>query len=129
LNRSQLIDDSYNANPGSYKQALATLAAFSGEHWLVLGDFGELGSDSERIHIQMGMDAKQASVKRLWTVGVNSKKACESFGDGAKHFDDVATLESALKQEISKDVTCLIKGSRFMQLDKLADSLVEVGEG
>ena len=129
LNRSQLIDDSYNANPGSYKQALATLAAFSGEHWLVLGDFGELGSDSERIHIQMGMDAKQANVKRLWTVGVNSKKACESFGDGAKHFDDVATLESALKQEISKDVTCLIKGSRFMQLDKLADSLVEVGEG
>tara|TARA_R110002049_G_scaffold9483_2_gene48299 strand:- start:642 stop:1997 length:1356 start_codon:yes stop_codon:yes gene_type:complete len=127
FNQSQLIDDSYNANPGSYKQALATLATFSGEHWLVLGDFGELGADSERLHSQMGIDAKKAGVERLWTIGVQSKNACETFGDGAQHFSDAATLEAALKQTITKDVTCLIKGSRFMQLDKLADSLAEEG--
>ncbi|HEC59875.1 hypothetical protein LCGC14_0551200 [marine sediment metagenome] len=125
LNQSQLIDDSYNANPGSYKQALATLATFSGQHWLVLGDFGELGADSEQLHSQMGVDAKSAGVKRLWTVGVQSKNACETFGAGAQHFDDVAALETVLKQTITQDVTCLIKGSRFMQLDKLADSLAQ----
>lgn len=129
LNQSQLIDDSYNANPGSYQQALATLVTFSGEHWLVLGDFGELGSDSERIHTQMGIDAKNSRVERLWTVGVQSKNASEAFGLGAQHFDDVAALEVALKVSITKGVTCLIKGSRFMQLDILADSLVEEGKG
>tara|TARA_R110001583_G_scaffold173287_1_gene327221 strand:+ start:63880 stop:65235 length:1356 start_codon:yes stop_codon:yes gene_type:complete len=128
INQSQLIDDSYNANPGSYKQALATLSTFSGEHWLVLGDFGELGADSERLHTQMGSDAKNAGVKRLWTVGVQSKNACQTFGDGAQHFDDVVGLEAMLKQVITQDVTCLIKGSRFMQLDKLADSLAEEGK-
>lgn len=129
LNQSQLIDDSYNANPGSYKQALATLATFSGEHWLVLGDFGELGADSEHLHSQMGTDAKNANVERLWTVGVQSKNACQTFGEGAQHFNDVAALETMLKQAITKDVTCLIKGSRFMQLDKLADSLAQEGKG
>jgi UDP-N-acetylmuramoyl-tripeptide--D-alanyl-D-alanine ligase len=128
FNQSQLIDDSYNANPGSYKQALATLATFSGEHWLVLGDFGELGADSERLHSQMGTDAKKAGVERLWTVGVQSENACETFGDGAQHFDDVVALEAMLKQIMTKDVTCLIKGSRFMKLDKLADSLAEEGK-
>jgi UDP-N-acetylmuramoyl-tripeptide--D-alanyl-D-alanine ligase len=128
INQSQLIDDSYNANPSSYKQALATLATFSGEHWLVLGDFGELGADSERLHSQMGIDAKKAGVERLWTVGVQSKNACETFGEGAQHFDDVVALEAMLKQIITKDVTCLIKGSRFMKLDKLADSLAEEGK-
>ena len=129
FNQSQLIDDSYNANPASYKQALATLATFSGEHWVVLGDFGELGADSEHLHSQMGVDAKNAGVDRLWTVGVQSKNACETFGEGAQHFDDVATLETMLKQVITQDVTCLIKGSRFMQLDKLADLLVEEDKG
>jgi UDP-N-acetylmuramoyl-tripeptide--D-alanyl-D-alanine ligase len=127
LNQSQLIDDTYNANPGSYKQALATLSTFSGEHWLVLGDFGELGVDSERIHTEMGTDAKKAGVERLWTVGVQSENACETFGNGAQHFGDVVELEAMLKQTITKDVTCLIKGSRFMKLDKLADSLAEEG--
>jgi UDP-N-acetylmuramoyl-tripeptide--D-alanyl-D-alanine ligase len=125
LNQSQLIDDSYNANPASYKQALATLASFSGQHWLVLGDFGELGAESEHLHSQMGADAKNAGIQRLWTVGVQSKNAGETFGAGAQHFDNIAALEAMLKQDITQDVTCLIKGSRFMQLDKLADSLAQ----
>jgi UDP-N-acetylmuramoyl-tripeptide--D-alanyl-D-alanine ligase len=128
INQSQLIDDSYNANPGSYKQALATLATFSGEHWLVLGDFGELGNDSEYLHSQMGIDARNAGVDRLWTLGVQSKSACATFGDGAQHFDDILALETMLKLTIAQDVTCLIKGSRFMQLDKLADSLAQEGK-
>lgn len=128
LNQSQLIDDTYNANPGSYQQALATLASFSGKHWLVLGDFGELGADSESLHAQMGVDAKNSGVDQLWTVGMQSKNACISFGQNAEHFDDVAELEQRLKQVLTKDVTCLIKGSRFMHLDKLADALVEKGD-
>jgi UDP-N-acetylmuramoyl-tripeptide--D-alanyl-D-alanine ligase len=127
IHQSQLIDDSYNANPGSYKQALSTLTAFSGEHWLVLGDFGELGDESEQIHFQLGIDAKASSVQRLLTIGNESQRASEAFGDGAEHFSDVTVLQRQLENELTQGVTCLIKGSRFMKLDRLADVLA-VGE-
>ncbi len=128
LNQSQLIDDSYNANPGSYQQALKTLQGFSGEHWLVLGDFGELGSDSDDLHYQMGLDAKSSGITRLLTIGESSKNASKSFGGNALHFDDMSVLKQQLQQDLVTGVTCLIKGSRFMQLDKLADMLA-IGRG
>ncbi len=129
INQSQLIDDTYNANPDSYQQALATLSSFAGEHWLVLGDFGELGDGSEQIHAQMGIDAKKSGVQRLLAVGEQSKKACTTFGDNSQHFDDFDSLKTSLEQLLTSKVTCLIKGSRFMQLDRLADALAEKGEG
>ena len=128
VNQSQLIDDSYNANPGSYKQALETLSSFSGNHCLVLGDFGELGSESEHLHRQMGIDAKASGVKCLWTIGTQSKEATKAYGVGAEHFNSIEVLKSKLINELSSDDVCLIKGSRFMQLDKLADALAKGGE-
>lgn len=128
INNARLIDDTYNANPGSFREALKTLSAFQGEHWLVLGDFGELGKDSDKIHTDMGRQAREAGVTRLLTVGNSSRMATESFGCGARHFEDTETLQQCLQQELSTDVTCLIKGSRFMQLDKLVDLLAQEGE-
>jgi UDP-N-acetylmuramoyl-tripeptide--D-alanyl-D-alanine ligase len=128
INRSKIIDDSYNANPGSYQQALAVLQSFSGEHWLVLGDFGELGDDNDAIHTQMGIDAKKSGVEKLWTVGKSSKLATDSFGAGSQHFNSVAEMQQQLKNALADNITCLIKGSRFMQLDKLADWLAVEGD-
>lgn len=123
-----LIDDTYNANPNSFGQALETLKSFPGERWLVLGDFGELGPDSLQIHQQMGRDAKTAEVNRLFTVGNQSAEAAAQFGDNAEHFADRDSLQSYLQQHLQAGITCLIKGSRFMQLDKLADALASGGE-
>lgn len=123
-----LIDDTYNANPGSFGQALQTLQSFPGQRWLVLGDFGELGPDSMQIHQQMGRDAKTAEVHRLLTVGKQSAEAATQFGDNAEHFADRDSLQTYLQQHLQAGVTCLIKGSRFMQLDKLADTLAAGGE-
>jgi len=128
VNQSQLIDDSYNANPGSYQQALATLSSFSGQHWVVLGDFGELGGESEHLHYKMGIEARESGVQRLWTIGQQSEQAGKAYGDGAQHFTNIEALKDKLKEELSSDVVCLIKGSRFMQLDQLADALVVEGE-
>jgi len=128
VNQSQLIDDSYNANPGSYQQALATLSSFSGQHWVVLGDFGELGGESEHLHHKMGIEARESGVQRLWTIGQQSEQAGKAYGDGAQHFTNIEALKDKLKEELSSDVVCLIKGSRFMQLDQLADALVVEGE-
>ncbi|HET8808277.1 MAG TPA: UDP-N-acetylmuramoyl-tripeptide--D-alanyl-D-alanine ligase [Methylophaga sp.] len=123
-----LIDDTYNANPGSFAQALQTLISFPGQRWLVLGDFGELGPDSLKIHQQMGRDAKTAEVHRLLTVGKQSAEAAAQFGDNAEHFADCDSLQNYLQQHLQAGVTCLIKGSRFMQLDKLADALAAGGD-
>lgn len=125
---SKLIDDTYNANPGSYQQALKTLQGFSGQHWLVLGDFGELGSDSEQIHQRLGIEAKSFNIEHLLTIGEQSKYSSQSFGQNAQHFTDMSALQTYLENELQEDVTCLIKGSRFMKLDKLADALSVPGE-
>jgi UDP-N-acetylmuramoyl-tripeptide--D-alanyl-D-alanine ligase len=55
--------------------------------------------------------------------------AAEQFAGNTQHFEDTKALQQCLQQELHEDVTCLIKGSRFMQLDKLADQLAEEGEG
>ncbi len=128
FNKAQLLDDSYNANPGSYQKALQALMAIHSEHWLVLGDFAELGDDSEQVHYQLGLDAKDIGVTRLMTIGDQSKKASEAYGVGAQHFDDINELQKQLESELTEGVTCLIKGSRFMRLDKLADALALAGE-
>lgn len=128
VNNSLVLDDTYNANPGSFSQALQTLMQFPGAHWLVLGDFGELGPESATIHQQLGRDARAAGVQKLFTVGQQSQLATVAFGDNAKHFNDKSQLEAELKNTLNKDVACLIKGSRFMKLDLLADALSIGGE-
>jgi UDP-N-acetylmuramoyl-tripeptide--D-alanyl-D-alanine ligase len=128
VNGAKLIDDSYNANPNSYAQALKVLASYDSEHWLVLGDFGELGVDGDEIHAQLGRDAKQSDVQRLFTIGKASEMAKDAYGDGAQHFINIDDLEQALRETLHSNVTCLIKGSHFMRLDKLADKLANIGE-
>lgn len=128
VNQSQLIDDTYNANPDSYMSALQVLNSFNSQHWLVLGDVAELGENSLAIHAQMGIDAKKTGVSRMWTIGEQSLSATKAYGEGAQHFDTISALQQQLENELNQGVTCLIKGSRFMQLDMLADALAVVGE-
>jgi UDP-N-acetylmuramoyl-tripeptide--D-alanyl-D-alanine ligase len=52
-----------------------------------------------------------------------SEQSSNSFGDGARHFANINDLQQVLQRELTEGVTCLIKGSRFMQLDKLSDLL------
>src|SRR5690606_26386541 len=68
-NGATLIDDSYNANPGSLNAAIDTLAAASGENWLVLGDMRELGEDAVALHAEAGRRAQRAGIARLYALG------------------------------------------------------------
>ena len=78
----RVLDDTYNANPGSVAAALAVLATSPGRRWLVLGDMGELGAESAELHRRMGRLAREAGVDRLWTLGALAALAAESFGEG-----------------------------------------------
>lgn len=123
-NGNCIIDDSYNANPLSVKAAIDVLIKIKGDAWLVLGDMGELGPESEQLHADVGRQAKQLGVKRLFAVGRTSRKAVESFGAGAAFFTDQQSLIDAIENQMDNHTVVLVKGSRAMAMDKVVDALV-----
>jgi len=122
-----LVDDTYNANPGSVAAAIATLAGLPGEPWLVLGDMAELGRDAEALHAHVGALARQCGIARLFTVGTLSRAASDAFGAGARHFDDRDALVAALAGELRPGVICLVKGSRSAGMEKVLAGLAGGG--
>lgn len=128
----RLIDDSYNASPASLKAALDVLADEPGEHWLVLGDMAELGDAADAFHHEAGRYAASSGVVRLYSIGQLARAAHDAFGDNAEHFDTLASLIEALRDALAtspKDLSVLIKGSRVMTLDRVADALEAGGNG
>ena len=123
-----LIDDSYNANPGSLNAAVDTLAAAGGESWLVLGDMRELGADELALHAEAGRRAKAAGIARLYAFGPLSAAAVQAFGAGAEHFGSHAALAEALRAALKPDVRVLVKGSRGSAMDRIVSALLPNGE-
>jgi UDP-N-acetylmuramoyl-tripeptide--D-alanyl-D-alanine ligase len=123
-----LIDDSYNANPGSLNAAVDTLAAAGGESWLVLGDMRELGADELALHAEAGRRAKAAGIARLYAFGPLSAAAVQAFGAGAEHFESHAALADALRAALKPDVRVLVKGSRGSSMDRIVSALLPNGE-
>jgi len=120
-----LIDDTYNANPDSTRAAIAVLAAARGRRILVLGDMGELGAQGTELHAAVGKVAKEAGIDALLTLGELSAAASSAFGAGGRHFTDPAALEAALEDMLGPDVTVLVKGSRFMRMERVVWRFVE----
>jgi len=120
---SRLIDDTYNANPSSVKAALEVLSGFAGEHYLALGDMGELGSNEEVLHRQVGEQARQQGVRHLYTMGKLAQCAAEVFGERAYSFDAQGAMIAALHNDLHKDVTLLVKGSRTSHMERVVEAL------
>ncbi|MBJ6980248.1 UDP-N-acetylmuramoyl-tripeptide--D-alanyl-D-alanine ligase [Luteimonas sp. MC1895] len=103
-----LVDDSYNANPGSLAAAIDTLATAGGGGWLVLGDMRELGEDAEALHAAAGRRAREAGVARLFALGTLAAKAAEAFGEGGAVFTSHAELAAAVKDALVGAATAAI---------------------
>lgn len=122
INGVALIDDSYNANPGSVRAAIDVLAQKK-HSVLVLGDLGELGAEAPQLHTELGEYARAKKLSHLFTVGTLSKNAATAFGAGAEHFKDKAALVEHLKTIANKKTTILIKGSRSAAMDTVVREL------
>ena len=116
-----LIDDSYNANPDSVRAAIDVLASLARPRWLLLGDMGEVGEQGPAFHREVGAYARAKGIDRLWTVGDASRHAAAAFGD-ARHFNAIAELLDALPQAPAS-ASVLVKGSRFMRMERAAAAL------
>lgn len=124
--KSHLIDDSYNANPTSVRAAIDVLAAEQGSRWLVLGDMGELGEERKKFHAEVGSYAAAENLDRIFTIGELAEDSSKAFGKGALHFQNQLDLQKFLLNELRKStsrVTILVKGSRFMALEKIVEAL------
>ena len=123
-----LIDDTYNANPDSARAAIAVLAQAPGKRLLVLGDMGELGPDAAEMHAEVGRCARESGVERLLTLGELSAHAARAFGPGARHYTRIEDLLAEIENALAPDVAVLIKGSRFMQMERVVAALADDGE-
>ena len=118
-----LLDDSYNANPDSVRAGIDVLAATTGRKLLVMGDMGEIGEMSAQYHDEIGGYAKSAGVDQLFALGEQSALAARNFGAGGVHFERVDALVAALKAQLTADTVVLVKGSRFMRMERVVEAL------
>jgi UDP-N-acetylmuramoyl-tripeptide--D-alanyl-D-alanine ligase len=123
---ASLIDDTYNANPASMRAAISVLAQLGGKRVLVIGDMGELGGDAADLHAGIGREARRAGIDKLYALGDLSRYAVQGFGSGARHFERVEDLQDVLEKELDKDTTVLVKGSRFMKMERVVNHLAAV---
>jgi UDP-N-acetylmuramoyl-tripeptide--D-alanyl-D-alanine ligase len=121
-----IIDDSYNASPDSMKAALEVLANMNGSRKIaVLGTMKELGSESYKLHAEVGNHARKNNIDMLLLVGEYSLAYMEGFNNTEKAlvFSDNQQVLDYLHSELkSKDVV-LVKASRSMKFETIVNNL------
>lgn len=123
-----LIDDTYNANPDSMRAAIDVLAGFAAPRLLVLGDMGEVGNQGPAFHTEIGDYARTRGIEALWATGELAPHAVKAYGPAGRHFDKAEDLALALGEDKEGTVAgasaVLVKGSRFMRMERMVDALV-----
>jgi UDP-N-acetylmuramoyl-tripeptide--D-alanyl-D-alanine ligase len=119
-----VIDDSYNANPDSVRAAIDVLAGAPSPRILVLGDMGEVGTQGPEFHEEIGAYAASRGID---TVLVTGALARHMTGAGAQHHEQFDDLLAALDKQLGSksDATVLVKGSRFMKMERVVQHLVQ----
>jgi len=126
-----ILDDTYNANPDSVRAGIDVLASMPGRKVLIFGDMGEVGEVSAAAHSEIGNHAWSQGVDRLCTLGVMSEKATKQFcarGQDGQHFSSVEALVEALAPSLGADDTVLVKGSRFMRMERVVEALIALAD-
>ncbi len=113
-----LVDDTYNSNPDSARAAIDVLAELPAPRLLVLGDMGEVGDQGPQFHAEVGDHARDMQIEHLFTLGEQSK-AMRGW-----HFTDIESLKTAVLAELSSAASVLVKGSRFMKMERVVEAIV-----
>lgn len=128
VNGCHLIDDSYNASPGSFAAAIDVLSELSGQRILVMGDMKELGIDTDSAHRNVGEYAAGAGLDALWATGENTRLAIDAYAGAGRHFKSKEELIEALLEIANSELTVLIKGSRSAKMNEIVTALKIDGE-
>jgi UDP-N-acetylmuramoyl-tripeptide--D-alanyl-D-alanine ligase len=128
-NGRTIIDDAYNANPVSMREALAILAEMPAKNRRVaiLGDMLELDNTRVEKHRQIGEKAAQSNIDILVGVGPLAKElvnAASPIIDGEVfHFDDYKSCVTAIRQIVTDGDVILVKASHGIHLEHVVEAL------
>ena len=128
-NGTTLIDDSYNANPDSVLAAIDVLKSLPRPRALMLGDMGEVGDKGSEFHSEIGTYAALAGIDCVITHGELSRftqAACLAAGGTAIHVDSIESAQSQAQQLSSQHYHLLVKGSRFMRMERVVTTLLKI---
>ena len=121
-----LVDDTYNANPDSVQAALSVLAAMPAPRWLVLGDMGEVGEQGVALHQEVLQAALSAGLERIdvagswWQQVVQQAGPSQSLVQWHANVDELAKAAPRLGAQAA---SVLVKGSRFMRMERVVHAL------
>ncbi len=125
-----VIDDSYNANPDSMRAAIEVLAGLPGPRLLVIADMGEVGDQGQQFHAEIGAFARVCGIELLYALGPQSTHGVAAYlkqagaPGQAHHFETIEALEAAVCERAPQCASVLVKGSRFMQMERVVQVLI-----
>ncbi|RNF30902.1 UDP-N-acetylmuramoyl-tripeptide--D-alanyl-D-alanine ligase [Massilia aurea] len=130
-NGATVIDDTYNANPDSMRAAIDVLAAYPAPRILVVGDMGEVGAQGKEFHEEIGAYAASRGIDTVLATGELARHLVAS---GARHYEQFDELLAALDEKLGGNTnsTVLVKGSRFMKMERVVQHLTgstTIGKG
>ena len=118
-----VVDDTYNANPDSVRAAIDVLRELPAPRVLVLGDMGEVGDQGVAFHQEIGDYARAQGIDHVLTLGELAQHA------GATHFGNspeaLPQLLEALPDVLNTAGSVLVKGSRFMRMERVLQWLAQ----
>jgi UDP-N-acetylmuramoyl-tripeptide--D-alanyl-D-alanine ligase len=121
---AEIIDDSYNANPGSVKAAIEVLAGRTGRRVLVMGAMAELGAGSAALHRDMGRYARELGVEEVWVVGEEAAPVAEGYGPTCQVCSDRDDLLARVADRFTAGDVVLVKGSRSAGMEAVVSGLL-----
>jgi UDP-N-acetylmuramoyl-tripeptide--D-alanyl-D-alanine ligase len=125
LGRATLINDAYNANPGSTRAAIDLLdgTAKGKQRVLVLGTMRELGAGAAALHAEIAKRAVESSIEVVAGIG-DFAPALTALGNGRViTAPDVDELWTKLRAKLAPDAVILLKASRGVKLERLVPHL------
>jgi UDP-N-acetylmuramoyl-tripeptide--D-alanyl-D-alanine ligase len=99
------------------------LAACSGPTTLVLGDMGEVGERGPEFHREVGLYARSSGIGAIYGLGSLMRHTIDVFGENGGHAASLEELLAMLSARDRADATLLVKGSRFMKMERVVDAL------
>jgi UDP-N-acetylmuramoyl-tripeptide--D-alanyl-D-alanine ligase len=118
-----VVDDTYNANPDSVRAAIEVLAELPAPRVLVLGDMGEVGTQGPEFHQEVGAYAKAKHIEHVLCLGELAQHSASAYGAQALHFSDIQTLQNHLMALLPNAGSVLVKGSRFMKMERVTEAM------
>ena len=124
INNAKIIDSTYNANPASFKASIDLLTSMNSKSWVIMGQMGELGANSEKYHTELAAYAADKGVEKLFVLTDHNEAISDAFGKNSYLFDKKSDLISEVKLLIQKDTYVLVKASRYMKFETIVRELI-----